>query len=75
MRFLLCLLARHDAKDQVLSISKEQIARIMGSKGNLILFLGKCSMPFEGKLESYSPFFHVTDSTNGAKKGHPKIIG
>ena len=41
----------------------------MDSKGNLILFLGKCSMPFfKGKLKSYNSLFHINNSTDGVKK-------
>src|ERR1041385_4603578 len=42
----------------------------MDPKGNLIFFLGKCSIhPFlERELEFYNPLFHINDSTHGAKK-------
>src|ERR1041385_2499106 len=43
-------------KNQVLSREREYIARVTDSKGNLILFLGKCSIPFlEGIEILYSP--------------------
>src|SRR3954470_21397554 len=63
-------------KDQVLSSERELLACVTDSKGNLIFFLGKCSIPFlRGNWNFIFPSFMSITTPTVRTKGRPKIIG
>src|ERR1041385_6305922 len=60
--------------DQVLS--RKLLARVTDSKGNLIFFLGKCSIPFlRVNWNFIIPSFISITAPTVRTKGRPKIIG